>query len=120
MNKLKIVLFSLVFSLLLSLSGKSQVTLTELNDLSNIKIDSYSDDQLSYFLQNSNGANVSDIYQHLSEKGLPDAELQKLKSRIQNLSNKPISTSPASEISNPTRTYNQSESTVPMEENKKD
>ena len=76
MNKFKVVLFSLFFSLFFSLSGISQVTLSEMNDLSNVKIDSYSDDQISELLQNAKG---TDLYSLLSQKGLPDNELQKLK-----------------------------------------
>lgn len=119
MNKLKFALATLLFAFLFSFTAKSQGSILEQNDLSNIKIDSYSDDQINSLLQQSEKLNMSkaDLFNKLVEKGIPESELQKLKNRTQNSTQKIIK---KEEYNSANRTYDESNGSIPMEDNKKD
>ncbi len=60
-------------------------TLTELNDLSNIKIDSYSDEEIASFYDKAieSGMTEAQLYKFAVDKGMPTAEMVKFKARIQ-------------------------------------
>lgn len=119
MNKLKFALTTLLFAFLFSFTGKSQGSILEQNDLSNIKIDSYSDEQINSLIQKSEELKMSksDLFNTLIEKGMPQTELQKLKSRTQNGSNP---TDKTQDYNTSKRNYDETQGNIPMEENKKD
>lgn len=62
----------------------AQVNLLEVNDLTKVNIDSYSDVQLSAFYNRAINSQIpeEEIYRMVKQKGLPDAEINKLRSRI--------------------------------------
>lgn len=62
----------------------SQASLFEINDLSNITIDSYSEEELVTFYNKITSLNISEekAYSLLKEKGLPESEILKLKTRM--------------------------------------
>ena len=62
----------------------SQATLIEINDLSNITIDSYSEEELVSFYFKITSLNISEekAYSLLKEKKLPESEILKLKTRM--------------------------------------
>jgi protein involved in polysaccharide export with SLBB domain len=119
MNKLKLALTTLLFVFLFSFTGKSQGSLLEQNDLSNIKIDSYSDEQINSLFQKSEELNMSksDLFNKLVEKRIPQTELQKLKNRTQNLS---VPTDKTQDYNTSRRNYDEKQGNIPMEDNKKD
>ena len=119
MNKLKFALTTLLFAFLFSFTGKSQGSILEQNDLSNLKIDSYSDEQINSLIQKSEELNMSrsELFNKLVEKGMSQTELQKLKSRLQNV---PTQTNKTEDYNTSKRNYDETQGNIPMEENKKD
>jgi protein involved in polysaccharide export with SLBB domain len=65
----------------------AQNSLLDIQDLSHINIDDYSDSQLLSLYNKAveSGITESQLYKIASEKGLPDSELQKLKDRLQQI-----------------------------------
>ncbi len=65
----------------------SQASLLEVNDLSNTNTDSYSQEDLITFYNKIISLNISEekAYLLLKEKGLPDSEILKLKTRLGNI-----------------------------------
>jgi hypothetical protein len=132
MNKLKFTLTTLLFAFLFSFTGKSQGSILEQNDLSNIKIDSYSDNQINSLLQKSEDLKMSkaDLFNKLVEKGMSETELQKLKNRCQYLTKKSDQSEDYNSLNknndqfddhnSSNRNYDESNSNIPMVENKKD
>ena len=93
--------FSIIVVFLLSLNGFAQSSMLDVSDMKNIKIDAYSDDQLSLMLEKAKQSNASeeDIYELFRQKGLPDEEIEKLKNRIVRLSNSGVSSKQSENIS---------------------
>ena len=65
--------------------ANAQINLLNINDLSNVSIDNYSDEGLSVMLKKANmsGLSESQVIALVKQKGLPDVEIQKLRSRLQ-------------------------------------
>lgn len=84
MKLVRIIALLSVLFLAFSVRLQAQNTLLTTSDLSNVNIDSYSDDQIAEVLKKANDAGVSEVqlYSILSGKGLPASELTKLKARI--------------------------------------
>ncbi len=83
--------FSLIFSLFLIISATSaQTNLLNVNDLSDINIDNFSDEEIASFYQKAiaGGLNESQIFVLLQQRGLSPTETEKLKMRIQGLAGK--------------------------------
>ena len=76
------VLFILLFS---SNQLHAQNSLLDINDLSNVKIDNYSDRDLLAFYSEAieSGLSESQIYKAVAEKKLPEGEISKLRARLQ-------------------------------------
>lgn len=81
------VLFVLFTVLFCSNQLQAQNSLFNLSDMSQVKIDDLSDEQLISFYNKAIEAGIKEpqLYQMVAEKGLPDAELTKLKQRIEAL-----------------------------------
>jgi len=88
MKIVKGVLFVLFIILFCSNQLQAQNTLFDAQDLSQTNIDDISDNQLVSLYNKAieAGVNESDIYKILAQKGLPPAEIVKLRERLQNLS----------------------------------
>ncbi|MBW7839855.1 MAG: SLBB domain-containing protein [Chitinophagaceae bacterium] len=83
--------FSLIFSLFLIISATSaQTNLLNVNDLSDINIDNFSDEEIASFYQKAiaGGLNESQIFVLLQQRGLNPTETEKLKMRIRGLAGK--------------------------------
>lgn len=97
----------------------AQTNLLEINDLSNVNIDSYTDAQISELLKKASDVNMDEeeIYNIAKGKGLPDAELNKLKFRVENLNQSKSRASKKEEevVADASRTYDSS--AVSMENN---
>lgn len=80
-----IVLFVLITLLYCSSPVQAQVNMLNLRDLSNVKIENYSDDQLTEMYQKAVEAGLSEkqLFQLLSQKGLSTTEIGKLKYKLQ-------------------------------------
>ena len=77
--------FILLFLICISaVQSFSQASLFEINDLSNTTIDSYSEEELVSFYNKLTSLNISEekAYSLLKEKGLPESEILKLKTRM--------------------------------------
>lgn len=88
MKIVKRVLFVLFTILFCSNQLQAQNSLFDLQDLSRVKIDDLSDNQLiaAYKKATESGLTESQLYKIVAEKGLPDVEIKKLRDRLQNLS----------------------------------
>src|SRR6185437_547284 len=88
MKIVKRVLFVLFTILFCSNQLQAQNSLFDLQDLSRVKIDDLSDNQLiaAYKKATESGLTESQLYKMVAEKGLPDVEIKKLRDRLQNLS----------------------------------
>ncbi|MDQ6764293.1 MAG: SLBB domain-containing protein [Bacteroidota bacterium] len=82
-------IIGIVFVFIITLLGSSrlsaQVNLFNAKDLSNINIDDYSDDDINAMLSKANASGISEsqMVGMLSNRGLPAAEITKLKNRLQ-------------------------------------
>lgn len=88
MKVIKIVLFVLFTTLFCSNQLHAQSSLFDTKDLSNVKIDDYSDDQLMSFYNKAmqSGLSESQLYKMAADRGLPDSEIIKLKNRLEFIS----------------------------------
>jgi len=88
MKIVKRVLFVLFTILFCSNQLQAQNSLFDLQNLSQVKIDDLSDNQLiaAYQKAMESGITESQLYKMVAEKGLPDVEIKKLRDRLQNLS----------------------------------
>lgn len=79
------VLFVLITMLFCSTKLYAQNSLFDLKDLSNVNIDNYSDDELISFYNKAAETGMSELqlYKIISDKGLPESEIIKLKNRLQ-------------------------------------
>lgn len=84
----RIVLFILFTLFFCNTKVHAQVNLFDANNLSNINIDDYSDADLTSLLNKAqeSGISESQLYKLAAEKGMPDAEITKLRNRLQFLS----------------------------------
>jgi protein involved in polysaccharide export with SLBB domain len=122
-------IISLVFfiSFIFSTRVSAQNTLLNTNDLTNINIDSYSDDQLADMVKRASDSGISEtqLYKILADKGLPQTEITKLKERIafitnnENLNGQEASR-PASGKDNLGRISDSSSYRIPMQKFKTD
>ncbi len=81
------VLFVLFTILFCSNQLHAQNSLSEIQDLSHINIDDFSDSQLISFYNKAieSGITESQFYQMVADKGLPASEVIKLRERLQDL-----------------------------------
>ena len=84
MKIVKTVLFVLLTTLFCSSQIHAQNSLFDINDLSNIKIDNYTDDDLVSFYNKAieSGISESQFYKMAANRGLPDSEIIKLRNRL--------------------------------------
>ena len=87
MKIVKRVLFALFIILSCSNQLHAQNTLFDIQDLSQIKIDELSNDQLISFYNKAIGSGIteSQLYKMAAERGLPESEITKLKERLQHI-----------------------------------
>ena len=85
MKLIKVGLFVLLTTLFCSNKLQAQTGLFYTKDLSNINIDDYSDADIISFYNKAveSGISPSQIYKMVADRGLPQSEIIKLKSRIQ-------------------------------------
>jgi hypothetical protein len=81
----KAVIFVLFTLLFCSTGLRAQNSLFDTNDLSNVKIDNYSDDELISFYNKAIESGISELqlYKMASNRGLAESEVIKLKKRLQ-------------------------------------
>ena len=84
MKIIRIILFLFFISFVFLTRVEAQNTLLNTADLTNVNIDTYSDDQLASVLKKANDSGISEsqLYKILADKGLPASEIAKLKSRF--------------------------------------
>lgn len=84
-----IVLFTLFITFFCSVKVNAQNNLFNVNDLSNVNIDNYSDEDINAMLQKATESGISEtqLLKLAADKGLPADEIDKLRNRIQLLSN---------------------------------
>jgi protein involved in polysaccharide export with SLBB domain len=122
----KTVFFVLFTILLCNASVNAQVNLFDARDLSSINIDNYSDQDLASLLDKavSSGMSESQVYKLLADRGLPDSEIEKLKSRLQDLGNTKVSSNDiiekVSSDTNETHLYDSSSQRIPTQKFKND
>lgn len=80
-----IILFVLCTTLFCSTKVHAQASLFNSNDLSNVNIDNYSDDDLNAMLKKAteSGMSESQLLKLVSDRGLPETEITKLRNRLQ-------------------------------------
>jgi len=121
MKIVKRVLFVLFTILFCSNQLHAQNSLFDLRDLSQVKIDDLSDDQViaAYKKAIESGITESQLYKTLAERGLPDTEITKLRIRLQNLTpiRKSVSDNNIKEekVDNALNRYDTSGTNVPMQ-----
>jgi protein involved in polysaccharide export with SLBB domain len=127
------ILFFFVCFLFTTFSGYAQVNPLGSQNISSVKIDNITDNEILVYLQKAkdNGISEQGIYRILQEKGLPEEELDKLMERIQKLSSLPAASanvgqneksvdSKANIANRDKRSYNQDASTIPQQKNQSD
>ena len=105
----------------------AQVNIFNSNDLRNINIDDYSDDQLAETYQKAieSGLSETQLYQLLTQKRLPDHEMAKLRARLQFItkSKKPLQNDRLADTFEDTTRQNRfdtSGSSIPLQKFKND
>ncbi|MEO8414886.1 MAG: SLBB domain-containing protein [Ginsengibacter sp.] len=85
MRIVRIIVFTLFTILIGSTRVHAQTSLFNSNDLSQVKIDDYSDDELASMFKKATGSGIStsQIFKLVADRGLPDTEIARLKSRLQ-------------------------------------
>ena len=85
MNIFKTVLLVLLTTLLYSTASKAQNSLLDIKDLSNTKIDNYSDEYLISFYNkvSESGLSADQFFKIVADRGLPQSEITKLKKRLE-------------------------------------
>ncbi len=115
------VLFVLFTILFCSNQLQAQNTLFDLRDLSQIKIDDLSDDQIIAVYKKAveSGISESQLYKTVAERGLPETEITKLRARLQNLTPKKPSISGneinEEKVDNAVHPYDSLATNVPMQ-----
>ena len=114
----------LFLMLFCSVQGIAQVNLLDATDLSNTKIDSYSDAELQAFYDKAMALKLgeAEIYKIIKDKGLSDTEINKLKNRMIFITAaKPAGNNTIAEsISDDRRLYDSSAQKLPMQDINKD
>lgn len=113
--KIKLILFSLsIFCSVMTIQAQLPA------DLSKIKSTQITDDQLAQFIQQakSSGQGEEDILSALKERGLPDAELQTLSSRVASIMGGGSKTDNASDTEIPSASRKTPESKSPLKDKK--
>ena len=84
----RIVLFVLCTTLFCSTRAHAQISLFNSNDLSKVNIDNYSDDDLNSMLKKATESGMSEpqLLKLVSDRGLPETEITKLRNRLQLIS----------------------------------
>lgn len=84
----RIVLFVLCTTLFCSTRVHAQISLFNSNDLSKVNIDNYSDDELNSMLKKATESGMSEpqLLNLVSDRGLPETEITKLRNRLQFIS----------------------------------
>ena len=122
-----IVLFTLFIIFFCSVKLSAQNNLFTVQDLSNVNIDNYSDEDISAMLQKANKSGISEtqLLKLAADKGLPPEEINKLRNRIQllgnyhsSMQNKPAEISDR-DTADP-HLYDTSASKIPMQKFKND
>src|SRR5665647_2895413 len=110
MKIFKSVLFVLLTTLFCSSQLHAQKSLFDLKDLSNTKIDNYSDAELINFYSKASESGISEsqLYNLVSDRGLPEVEIAKLKNRLEiiNAKNKPENNAKSIDKTNIDESYN--------------
>ncbi len=85
MKLITTVLFVLIITLFCSTTLHAQNTLFDLKDLSNVNIDNYSNEELISFYNKAaeSGMSESQLYKTITDRGLPESEVIKLKNRME-------------------------------------
>ncbi len=116
------VLFTSICILFFSLSGYAQISSLSVQNLSSIKVDDLSDNEINTYLIKAKENDISEqnMYRILQEKGLPQQELTKLMNRVAVLSGSPANnnTSPQAEdskLNKGSRFSNQDAADIPQQ-----
>jgi len=125
MKIIKTVLFVLFTTLFCSTHLLAQNSLFDAKDLSNVKIDNYSDEELISFYNKAieSGVSESQLYKMAADRGLPDSEMIKLKNRLQliNSNNKPTKKGELEgDNTDNSRSYDTSGRNIPLQKFKND
>ena len=100
-------------------SVSAQTELFTSRDLSAVSIDSYSDDQITQFSSWASAQSISldQALQLLKQRGLPDAEIEKLKARVALVPSTPTNSNYPSTITNlpPNRSFDSAKAAVPTQ-----
>ena len=122
----RIVLFVLCTTLFCSARVHAQISLFNSNDLSKVNIDNYSDDELNAMLKKAteSGMSESQLLKLVSDRGLPETEITKLRYRLQFISKgRSFNQNNIKEIPEDTTTlheYDTSVSKIPLQKFKND
>ena len=125
MKIFKTVVFVLFTTLFCSTGLHAQNSLLDIKDLTNTKIDNYSDEDLSSFYNKAveSGLSETQFYKMAAEKGLAESEITKLKNRLQYINGaKKLSSQPGAPEANKEQahTYDTSNQKLPLEQFKND
>ena len=122
----RIVLFVFFTTLFCSNQLHAQTSLFDSKDLSNINIDDYSDADIISFYNKAieSGMSQSQLYKIVTDRGLPESEIIKLRSRIQQLSSQIRTQNKNNQVSSSDSVvlhkYDSSEQYIPMQKFKND
>src|SRR5665647_2180158 len=126
MKIVKSVLFVLFTTLFCSSQIHAQNSLFDIQDLSNTKIDNYSDADLVSFYNKAveSGISESQLYKIAADRGLPESEITKLRNRLEliNLNKKQANKGESLEKNNADEfhTYDTSRQNIPLQKFKND
>lgn len=127
MKLIRIVLFLILTTVICPTKLKAQLSLINSDNLSEINVDSYTDDELISVLKKANDSGISEsqLLKLVAEKGMPDTEIAKLRSRLQFISknndlNKNNIISGFQPDSNEVHQYDSSMAEIPMQKFKRD
>jgi len=87
MNCIKTFIITILFLIVIPNISIAQSNLLDINDMSTINVDSYTDAQILLLIKKAADMQIDEeeIYNILKEKGLPETEASKLKNRIESL-----------------------------------
>lgn len=122
MNFLKPVILFFFLFLLTSFHSFSQTGILDMNDLSGVNVDNYSDKEITDMYTRTRTMNLSryQLERMLKEKGMTETEIFKLNQRIQKLgleSSNQINQPAKMETTETGRTYSEEKYNIPMSEN---
>jgi len=122
MNFIKTFIITILFLIVIPNIANAQSNLLEINDMSTINVDSYTDAQILSLIKKAADLQIGEdeIYTIAKEKGLPDIEAMKLKNRIESLNPSKNKSEKRNDdvVEETIRTYDSSSS--PMQENKRE